>query len=157
MTRRLPRLSDGALEYLHARSATDSRGCRVWGRARNPAGYGVINTGPRTALAHRISYEAHKGPIPPGKVVRHTCDNPSCVNPEHLIVGDPADNSADAKSRDRIAHGTLHWRSVLDERDVQEIRKRVTLGEVQAEVARLFGVSSSVVSEISTGKAWERA
>jgi hypothetical protein len=63
------------------------------------------------------------------------------VNPEHLIVGDPADNSADAKSRDRIAHGTLHWRSVLDERDVQEIRKRVTLGEVQAEVARLFGVS----------------
>jgi DNA-binding transcriptional regulator YiaG len=56
-----------------------------------------------------------------------------------------------------VAHGTLHWRSVLDERDVQEIRKRVTLGEVQAEVARLFGVSSSVVSEISTGKAWERA
>lgn len=52
--------------------------------------------------AHRAAYESEYGPIPPGMVVRHKCDNPPCVNPEHLEVGTQADNAKDMSVRGRV-------------------------------------------------------
>ena len=78
-------------------------GCWVWGGYRNRGGYGFTRVGGRGApgkLAHRLSWELHRGPIPNGLHVLHRCDNPSCVRPDHLFLGTNQENIAD-----RIAKG----------------------------------------------------
>ena len=97
---RLSRLSkimeNGCIEYIGSR---DSR-----------SGYGKVRVGSRTdgtrrtARAHRVAWEIARGPIPEGHVVRHRCDNPPCVNPDHLELGTQADNVQDMVDRGR------HWR-----------------------------------------------
>ena len=81
-------------------------GCWVWTAARTPKGYGCFRFGNRGgARAHRVSYELFVGPIPEGLQVNHHCDNPSCVNPDHLYVGTQKQNRQDAVLRNRTAKG----------------------------------------------------
>lgn len=82
------------------------RGCWEWRGARNEKGYGLLALRRRTKGAehqrvHRIMWEMHEGPIPDGLVVRHRCDNPPCVNPDHLAVGTNRQNSLDMVERER--------------------------------------------------------
>jgi hypothetical protein len=79
---------------------TDS-GCWVWRTAARHGGYGQFQVGRRPYRAHRISWEMANGPIPDGLVIRHDCDNPPCVNPDHLRPGTHADNMADQLARGR--------------------------------------------------------
>jgi hypothetical protein len=79
-------------------------GCVLWIGTTNADGYGVIGSGTskgRMILAHRASYEIHVGLIPPGIFILHSCDNPPCVNPAHLSLGNQADNIADMLSKGR--------------------------------------------------------
>jgi hypothetical protein len=81
--------------------------CWVWTRARTGFGYGKIGRGlreRRTIDAHRLSWEIHHGPVPPGLHVLHKCDNPPCVRPEHLFTGTRSDNMSDAESKGRLKH-----------------------------------------------------
>lgn len=100
----LPRPDPVAAFY--EKTQRHENGCLVWTGALDGAfGYGrVVISGTRsTANAHRWIYEQTNGPIPPGLVVRHKCDNPPCVDLDHLELGTYADNAHDRDSRGRHA------------------------------------------------------
>jgi hypothetical protein len=82
-------------------------GCWVWKGTRNPKGYGRISVSGRQDGTHRVAYRLAHGEIPDGLVVRHRCDNPPCINPAHLEVGTPADNSRDMVERGRMCNSKV--------------------------------------------------
>jgi hypothetical protein len=86
-------------------------GCWEWQSSRNENGYGIIQAMspgdpsiPLHMRAHRLSYLLHFGPPPDDRLVLHTCDNPPCVNPEHLYLGTAKDNA-----QDMLKRGRNHW------------------------------------------------
>jgi len=76
--------------------------CWEWTGGRNREGYGVLSVGRDREYAHRFSYRIHKGEIPDGLIVMHSCDNPGCVNPLHLSAGTPKDNTHDSMKKGRL-------------------------------------------------------
>lgn len=105
--------------------ARPEEGCWEWSASTKPFGYGQLAVNNRPAYAHRISYEIHYGPIPEGMFVRHTCDNPLCVRPTHLIVGTQLDNMKDMISRGRARHppayGEKNPYAKLTDREAKQI------------------------------------
>ena len=89
-------------EKFYERFAVDEQtGCWNWVRGKFTGGYGAISHNRKTIKAHRASYELHFGPIPKNLFVCHKCDNPSCVNPDHLFLGTASDNAKDMVSKGR--------------------------------------------------------
>jgi len=130
-------------------------GCWEWQKCVTPLGYGHIRTNGITRLAHRESYKVFVGEIPAGLYVMHSCDNPCCCNPEHLLVGTTQDNTRDRQEKGRGASGEQCGASKLTERDVLSIRSRLALGEKQAPIAREYNLDPSTISSIYTGRNWK--
>jgi hypothetical protein len=141
-------------------SKVDRRGadeCWPWTAALNEHGYGVMRPGGQrsgpTIKAHRVSLMLAGVDID-GLVIRHSCDNPPCVNPAHLSVGTKADNSADMVSRDRHARGSRSGTHKLIEPQIVEIRRRAEAGEFHRVLAAEYGVSRPTITDIANGKTW---
>lgn len=135
-------------------TATPS-GCWEWNGCRSDRNYGVLGYRRKQYRAHRVSYEIHVGSIPDGQVVRHTCDNPPCVNPEHLELGTHADNQADKVRRRREARGSRAGRAKLSDDQVLEVRRMWDHGLAdQSRLAGLFGVNQTAISAIVLRKSW---
>lgn len=135
--------------------------CWVWTAATDPNGYGRFGAvGHRTVLAHRYSYLLAHGrlPQPPGDIVRHSCDNPPCVNTGHLLLGTRADNSLDAVSRGRTRGasrpGEANPSAKLSQSVVDQIRQERAKGTSLNELVRRFGMSRSQTYRIITGQSW---
>jgi len=128
-------------------------GCWEWQGSLNGRGYGQMAAGgDRPLLVPRAAYMAWVGPIPNGMIVRHTCDNPPCFRPEHLVLGTRADNTRDAVVRQRVANGERKPHKLTD-LQVAEIRSRYAGGgETQMSLANEYGVSPSLVGMIANGK-----
>lgn len=96
------------LRRFVAKLRVEPEGCWAWTAARIGTGYGAIRIGGRTHLAHRVAHEMFIGPVPADLEVRHSCDNPPCVNPQHLLLGSHADNMLDMARRGRARGGEFH-------------------------------------------------
>lgn len=117
-------------------------------------GYGDMWFDGRLVKHHRYVYCKHHGVSLTSiatLVVRHTCDNPSCVNPKHLELGTHQDNMNDMKSRDRQPKGETHHRAKLTDAQVAEIRE-LARRQSQVEIAKTYGVSQWLVSQIVNNK-----
>lgn len=131
--------------------------CWLWTGSKDGCGYGLIQIIPksRPLRAHRLSYEHHHGPIPAGLVVRHRCDVPNCVNPEHLLVGTQADNVADSVERGRMQRGERSGKAKLTADRVLELRSMYAAHIRVEEIAERFEVTVAVISAIATGRHWK--
>lgn len=132
-------------------------GCWEWSLMRDDDGYGTMRVAGRNVRAHRKAYEAFKGPIPEGHLIRHSCDNPPCVNPEHLLPGTQKDNSDDkfSRGRDRFADGEDHGHTTLTVKQVLAIRQLMSAGESSGVLAARFGVTRGTISNIALGRTWK--
>jgi hypothetical protein len=133
-------------------------GCWLWSGAQIPEGYGSVQVGGNVRLAHRLAYECANGQgTASGLYVRHKCDTPACINPAHLIVGTPAENSHDAVSRGRMAKGELVGGSRLTESDVRAIRAAYVPHSKEASqyaLARRYGVEQTTIRRLLLRKTW---
>lgn len=131
-------------------------GCQDWTGKKDRDGYGVFREAGQDVRAHRAAWEAaHGRPVPRGFVVAHRCDRPSCVNPEHLEAKPQRENIADRQRRDRQAKGSRNGRAKLTEEQVAAAKRALSDGTMpDARIARLLGVTPSVVRDIKSGKTW---
>lgn len=134
----------------------DSDSCWEWKAGTHQFGYGTFWFLGKNITAHRYSYQLAKGKIPKGMLVCHSCDNPKCVNPNHLFLGTYADNVNDmmAKGRNPDKRGERHHLAKLTNKDVQEIRQLAAQGISKAEIAKRKGIDQSTVSRIVNHKRW---
>lgn len=131
-------------------------GCWVWIRHRDNWGYGQIWARNTMIRTHRISWILYRGEIPSNKLVLHHCDNPPCVNPDHLYIGTNQDNTNDKLLRGREAkvRGEKNGNSKLTENDVIKIREWLDCGESDVSISQMFCVNRSLIRYIRIGKSW---
>lgn len=135
--------------------------CWVWMGTKQYQGYGLIKTTENKKQinhpAHRVSYEMAYGPIPKGMLVCHKCDNPPCVNPDHLFLGTHADNGKDMASKGRSLRGTRNSKAKITEQDVRDIRdsfKDRGWGDLPA-LAAHYNLDRSSLYHIANRKTWK--
>lgn len=104
----------------------------------------------RRVMAHRQAYEDAYGPFNKALFVLHTCDNPPCVNPDHLYLGTHAKNMKDRQERGRTAKPN----AVLTDY-IEDIRGLIALGMSNANIARIYDVGDDAISKIRLGKSWK--
>ena len=118
--------------------------CWIWvGKLFQGKGYGQFGIIGRTVRAHRFSWELRFGPVPEGLCVLHQCDNPGCVNPNHLFLGTNKDNTADMDRK-----GRRNSRRVLTLAQVKQIQlryKRYSRENGSYRLAEDYGVSQTAI------------
>lgn len=148
------------VQFASRLGETTPTGCILWTGSVNEHGYGFLSVGTsrknrRNKYAHRISYELKHGPIPSDMKVLHRCDNPPCVNPDHLFLGTHSDNVADKIAKGRGAKGEQAGPSKLTESQVIEIRRRYALGGISIKnLAAEFGMTFHPVWCIIRNRTW---
>lgn len=138
-----------------------SKECWPWLGAQKTTGYGNVRIEKRYLSAHRVAYMLSNGPILSSHRVCHTCDNPACCNPKHLMLGTAGANSMDMALKGRgkkphtAARGAKNGNSKLSEETVIEIRKLYASGIArQREIGAIYGISPTLVGQIVRRQIW---
>lgn len=145
---------ENILDFVHP---IPECGCWIWdGPTFNKRmGYGQLdyrlNGVRKNCRAHRFVYELFHGKIDSSKLVLHTCDIPSCVNPAHLYLGTAKDNSRDIENRGRKPKSGCF--SSLTSEYVSKIRDSIDTG---ISLSKQYGVSPATISRIKTNKTWRK-
>ena len=127
-------------------------GCWIWMDAKR-GGYGRFRVGDSKVTASRYSYELYVGPIPEGMDILHRCDNPSCVNPDHLLPGTHDENMLDMveKGRNSKNRGESNSKAKLTAEQVLEIRADT---RSQGVIAKQYGVGQALIWKIKHRTLW---
>ena len=149
------RITEGDRDRFWAKVAIRSgpNSCWPWTAHLSRDGYGRIGIGGEIVDAHVAGYRIQKGPIPKGKVVRHTCDNRACVRGDHLVLGSHQQNSADKVARGRHACGVTHPQTIFDKATVKRVKRLRDQGRSFTRISELTGISRSHAHEIVKGTA----
>jgi len=137
------------------RSVVMPSGCIEWAGPRDPNRYGRIAVGHKTKLAHRVAYERSIGPIPDGMHVCHHCDNPPCINPDHLFLGTNYDNIQDRLRKGRPpsgCRGENHNKCKLTEAQVLKIRNDTRPLKI---IAAEYGITPQNAGDIRARRTWK--
>ena len=130
-------------------------GCWVWTGGVGSSGYAQFWLDGKTVQASRVAFSLHKGNIPEGLQVCHTCDNRLCVNPDHLFLGTASDNAKDKADKGRSVKGESNHHAKLKEHEVLEIKKLLKEGYKHREIAEVFNVSRMAISDINNSRSWK--
>jgi len=132
-----------------------SNGCHECiSHIKSKDGYTRIRHEGKKHLLTRVLYQQYVETIPPGLVIRHTCDNPSCVNLEHLLIGTQADNVRDMYDRKRAVIGSRHPLAKLNEEQVLAIRALEGSGRTHRSIAEEYNVDQSLIGPIWRREHW---
>ena len=127
----------------------DKNGCFICtSHKKDKNGYPRIRDRYKNVGVHKYIYEECYGEIPSGMIIRHKCDNPNCINPEHLELGSYADNSRDMVERGRSCKGSKNGRAKLSENDIEKILRARELDLQETEIAYIFGVDRVQINRI---------
>jgi hypothetical protein len=140
-------------QRFYSKTRRAESGCLLWTGAVRGDGYGAFTFGGQQIGAARMAWLLNRGEIPEGLHVLHRCDNPLCVDHEHLFIGTVQDNVDDmiAKGRKVVHRGEEHWSTLLTEADVQVIRSSDDTG---VKLAARYKISTSTVSLIRNRRTW---
>lgn len=130
-------------------------GCWLWQGFLNPRGYGIVCINHLNYVSHRMAFVMKNGPIPEKMLCCHRCDNPSCVNPDHIFLGSHADNNLDSCLKMRHTHGERHSLAKLKDHQVLEIRELCKQSKWNKHISIMYGVSHQVISHIRNGRSWK--
>lgn len=130
--------------------------CWNWMGSRDKNGYGRFNpkVGENPVLSHRYAWMDFYGRLPDDCLL-HKCDNPSCVNPDHLFEGDRMDNVKDMMAKGRMPRGEKRGHAKLDKEKVVAILCMLIAGKSAYSLAKLYGVTQSVIYGIKNGEKWK--
>lgn len=131
------------------RNVTKTDGCWTYG-ITDAKGYGRMKIRGKFVLAHRFSFQIHWFDVPPWVCVCHTCDTPSCVNPDHLFLGLRVDNNADAKEKGRLPSGENSPVCKLTDEQVRFIREEYK-SHTARELSQKYGVHPVHIQRVATG------
>lgn len=179
MARQKIPITTEALQTKLSNFSVSDRGCWEWAGAREKDGYGTLEWNGKKRKAHRLAYEYFIGPVD-NLLVCHHCDNPPCINPQHLFLGTHKDNHLDSVIKGRRATGsrngrnthperyprgsnhprTLHpewWPSKLTPADVRYIRRHYKAGRNNKNstyFARIYSVNRRTIMCAINGRHW---
>lgn len=133
--------------------------CWEWKASLNGCGYGHVGINGKMFISHRVAWELTYGPIPKGLCICHKCDNPPCINPNHLFIGTQQDNVTDMESKGRAvrSNGEKNGKAKLTKDQVIEIRRLYAIESHMSlsAIGRAFGVTPSAIYNIVNRKFWK--
>lgn len=143
--------TEADIDRFMSKVEVHENGCWLWlGATKDNGGYGRFYIQGGFMVASRVAYIIGKGQqIPTGQIVCHTCDNPSCVNPEHLFLSDDKGNSLDRDVKGRTAQQELTQEQVL------EIYRRIDTGEAYSSIAKSYPITYQGIYRIAKGITWK--
>lgn len=147
-----PTLEQYAEKFWKRVDKSEPSGCWTWQGYCQRFGHGWL--GSRFGLAHRFAWKLLRGPLADDVCLLHHCDNPPCVNPDHLYIGDRKDNMRDKVARGRVQKGQDSALARLKDEDVREIR-RLKAEKTAGEVGAMFGITASHIFHIWARRAWK--
>lgn len=131
---------------------TVTDGCWIWHDLRTPGGYGVVSDKGHTEFAHKAAWRLANGDVPAGLIVSHTCHNPACVRPDHLILETQSENILRMYAAGRGPNGSRHHKAKLTESQAIAI---LHSNASNAALAQEYGVSQSLIRQIRRREIWK--